>query len=46
MTLILTRAKDLNLKVVAWMSEHGLVTATGSQPTMATLQQQATAILG
>lgn len=46
MTLILTRAKDLNLKVVAWMSEHGLVTATGSQPTMATLQQQASAILG
>ncbi len=46
MNLILTRAKNLHLAVVAWMSEHGLETATGSEPTMATLQQQAASVLG
>jgi hypothetical protein len=46
MSLVLTRARDLNLAVMCWMNEARLLGATGKQPTLATLKAQAAAILG
>ena len=46
MQMVLTRAKTLNMAVVCWMSESDLVNASGSEPTFATLKQQAASILG